>query len=262
MRIGRTAALAALLMVTMLGAPPAHAQAPPAQVSPVPHEMMRNPYGLASLWKQGDLVAKGTLVVLLIMSMGTWYIAITKTLDQTRVMRDARAVNATFWAAGSPRQGVQTLQDRSAFRFIADSAVQALDAHERLVDRIDLHTWMTTSIQQAEDTVQTRLQGGLTFLATVGSTAPFIGLFGTVWGIYHALTEIGIAGQASIDRVAGPVGEALIMTAFGLAVAVPAVLAYNFLVRRNRVLMDKVRTFGANLYSMLLGGARSTDPVG
>jgi biopolymer transport protein ExbB len=176
-------------------------------------------------------------------------------------MREAQAANATFWTAGSIRTGAQGLPARSPFRFIAESALQATETHERLLDRIDLHTWVTMSIQQSVDTVQTRLQGGLTFLATVGSTAPFIGLFGTVWGIYHALTAIGAAGQASIDKVAGPVGEALIMTALGLAVAVPAVFAYNWLVRRNKLVMEKVRTFSATLHSMLMGGARDTAPL-
>lgn len=252
----------------LIGPPPARAEAPTAEVSPAappsaatPHEH-GNPYGLESLWKQGDVVTHGTLIILLIMSMGSWYVAITKTLDQYRVMREARAANATFWTAGSIRKGIQGLHERSPFRFIADSAVHATETHEKLLERIELHTWLTMSIQQAVDTLHSRLQGGLSFLATVGSTAPFIGLFGTVWGIYHALTEIGVAGQASIDKVAGPVGEALIMTAFGLAVAVPAVLAYNFLIRRNKLVMEKVRTFTANLHSMLMSGAPSTDPVG
>jgi biopolymer transport protein ExbB len=252
---------------TPIGPPPAHAQVPAPTVSPeaprpapAPHET-RNPYGLESLWKQGDFVTQATLIFLLIMSMGSWYVAITKTVEQYRVMREAQAANATFWTADSMRAGVQGLPERSPFRFIAQSAVEATDAHEKLLDRIDLHTWVTVAIQQSVDTVQTRLQGGLTFLATVGSTAPFIGLFGTVWGIYHALTEIGAAGQASIDKVAGPVGEALIMTAFGLFVAVPAVLAYNWLVRRDKLAMEKVRTFSANLYSMLMSGTRSTAPL-
>lgn len=273
MKVHWTALVAVVLIggaldATPIGPPPAHAQAPATAIAPEApppapalHET-RNPYGLESLWKQGDLITHGTLIFLLIMSMGSWYIAITKTVDQYRVMRDAQAANATFWTAGSVRAGVQGLQDRSPFRFIAESAVQATETHERLLDRIDLHTWVTMSIQQSVDTVQTRLQGGLTFLATVGSTAPFIGLFGTVWGIYHALTAIGAAGQASIDKVAGPVGEALIMTALGLAVAVPAVLAYNWLVRRNKLVMEKVRTFSANLHSMLMSGARTTAPLG
>ena len=127
--------------------------------------------------------------------------------------------------------------------------------HVGLLGSVDLNTWMSMSIQRAIDNVQSRTQDGLAFLATVGSTAPFIGLFGTVWGIYHALTAIGIAGQASIDKVAGPVGEALIMTAIGLAVAVPAVLGYNWLVRRNKVAMENVRSFGADLHAVLLSSA-------
>jgi biopolymer transport protein ExbB len=113
----------------------------------------------------------------------------------------------------------------------------------------------TLSLQRSVDAISNRLQGGLAVLATVGSTAPFVGLFGTVWGIYHALTAIGLAGQASIDKVAGPVGEALIMTAIGLAVAVPAVLAYNWMIRRNKRVMDRVRNFSADLLTLLVGGA-------
>jgi len=149
---------------------------------------------------------------------------------------------------------VTTLKDGSAFRFIAETAIDAGEHHEgELTANIDRNTWVSMSVQRAIDNVQSRLQDGLAFLATVGSTAPFVGLFGTVWGIYHALTAIGIAGQASIDKVAGPVGEALIMTAIGLAVAVPAVLGYNWLVRRNKVTMESVRSFGADLHGVLLG---------
>jgi biopolymer transport protein ExbB len=134
--------------------------------------------------------------------------------------------------------------------------VKATSHHEgKLLEQIDLNTWITMSIQRAVDNVSSRLQDGLAFLATVGSTAPFVGLFGTVWGIYHALTAIGIAGQASIDKVAGPVGEALIMTAIGLAVAVPAVLGYNWLVRRNKVALEQLRAFGADLHMVLMSGS-------
>jgi biopolymer transport protein ExbB len=115
---------------------------------------------------------------------------------------------------------------------------------------------VTQSIQRAIDSVQSNLQNGLAFLATVGSTAPFVGLFGTVWGIYNALVKIGVSGQASIDKVAGPVGEALIMTAIGLAVAVPAVLGYNFIVRRNKTTMDKIRSFGSDLHSVLIASGK------
>jgi biopolymer transport protein ExbB len=124
-----------------------------------------------------------------------------------------------------------------------------------LLGQIDLSNWITMGISRAIENVQSRTQDGLAFLATVGSTAPFVGLFGTVWGIYNALVKIGVSGQASIDKVAGPVGESLIMTAIGLAVAVPAVLGYNWLVRRNKVAMDKVRAFGSDLHSVLLASS-------
>src|SRR5208282_4278585 len=150
--------------------------------------------------------------------------------------------------------GTDTLKDGTAFHFIASSAVHASERHEGLRGQVDLNEWVTMSIQRSQENVGNRLQDGLAFLATVGSTSPFVGLFGTVWGIYHALTAIGIAGQASIDKVAGPVGEALIMTAMGLAVAVPAVLAYNWMVRRNKNAMDQVRNFAGDLLTLLVGG--------
>ncbi|MGQ5523187.1 MotA/TolQ/ExbB proton channel family protein [Chitinimonas sp. PSY-7] len=235
--------------------------APPAAPA-VPGETkiaVENPYGLEALWQQGDFVAKGTLVIMIIMSMGTWYILVTKLWEQSKLMRQARAARESFWGAGSVKSGVETLQDGSAFRYIAESAVNASEHHEgALLEQIDRNTWVTMSIQRAMENVQNRLQDGLAFLATVGSTAPFIGLFGTVWGIYHALVSIGMSGQASIDKVAGPVGESLIMTAIGLAVAVPAVLGYNWLVRRNKSGMEQVRAFGADLHSVVLGGSQAT----
>jgi biopolymer transport protein ExbB len=221
---------------------------------PVARETVDNPYGLDALWKGGDFVARGTLIILVIMSMGSWYIMITKLFEQFKLMGQARDANKTFWTAGSVQQGVSVLKNGTPFHFIADSGVKATTHHEGLLEQIDLNSWVTMSIQRAVENVQNRLQDGLAFLATVGSTAPFVGLFGTVWGIYHALTAIGIAGQASIDKVAGPVGEALIMTAIGLAVAVPAVLGYNWLVRRNKTGMERVRAFSADLHSVLMGG--------
>ena len=218
------------------------------------NDTVDNPYGLEALWKGGDFIAKTVLVVLVIMSMGSWYIMITKLFEQTKLMKQAKAANKTFWNAPSVPQGITTLKSGSPFRFIAESGMQATERHEGLLGGVDLNTWVTMSVQRAMENVQNRLQDGLAFLATVGSTAPFVGLFGTVWGIYHALTAIGIAGQASIDKVAGPVGEALIMTAIGLAVAVPAVLGYNWLVRRNKSSMERVRAFGNDIHSVLLGG--------
>jgi biopolymer transport protein ExbB len=232
------------------------AKAPAAvQTAPtVTKETIENPYGLEALWRQGDVVSKGTLVVLVIMSMGSWYIIFVKLWEQYKLMSEGRAMRASFWKASSLRDGAKKLKSSSAYRYIAESGLEANEHHEgSLTENIDLNTWVTMSVQRAVDSVQNRLQDGLAFLATVGSTAPFVGLFGTVWGIYHALTAIGIAGQASIDKVAGPVGEALIMTAIGLAVAVPAVLGYNWLVRRNKVVMESVRGFGSDLHAVLIG---------
>lgn len=227
--------------------------APPAPSSKAT-EVVENPYGLDALWKTGDFVAKGTLMILVIMSMGTWYILVVKVVEQSKLFRQYKAAKKTFWSAGSLQDGANSLAEGNAFRFIAERALGAGQHHEgSQLDQIDLNTWITMQVQRAVENVQNRLQDGLAFLATVGSTAPFVGLFGTVWGIYHALTAIGIAGQASIDKVAGPVGEALIMTAIGLAVAVPAVLAYNWLVRRNKGVMDDVRAFGQDLHAVVLG---------
>jgi len=229
------------------------------QVPVSPDEMTKrvdNPYGLEALWKEGDFIARGTLFILTIMSMGSWYILITKLFDQFRLNRQANEAKKTFWNAESVQAGLTGLKEGSPFRFLAEAASKASEHHEGLLlEKINLNEWVAMSIQRAVDKINSRLQDGLAFLATVGSTAPFVGLFGTVWGIYGALTRIGIAGQASIDKVAGPVGEALIMTAFGLFVAVPAVLGYNFLVRRNKSAMEYVRTFGADLHLVLISGA-------
>ena len=216
---------------------------------------IENPYGLEALWRGSDWVAKATLIILVIMSMGTWYIIIVKLYEQAKLRREGRAARSTFWRAPTVKQGAETLREDSPFRFIAESGLEATQKHDGLLGNVNLNDWVTMSIQRAIENIQSRLQDGLAFLATVGSTAPFVGLFGTVWGIYHALTAIGIAGQASIDKVAGPVGEALIMTAIGLAVAVPAVLGYNWLVRRNKAAMEQVRGFGADLHAVLLSGS-------
>jgi biopolymer transport protein ExbB len=231
---------------------------PPA--APVVKEVVANPYGLQALWDGGDLVARSTLLILVIMSMGSWYIIVTKLFEQFRMMGQAQDTAKKFWSAGSIQDGLEALKPGSPFRFIAQSGLKATEHHEgAMLQQIDLNTWVTMSIQRAVENVQSRLQDGLAFLATVGSTAPFVGLFGTVWGIYHALTAIGIAGQASIDKVAGPVGEALIMTALGLAVAVPAVLGYNWLVRRNKGAMEQVRAFAADLHQVLMLGPKSKE---
>ncbi len=238
-------------------AEPAKAAEPAAKAAPaagpvVTKESVVNPYGIEAMWRDGDFITKTTAIILVIMSMGSWYILIVKLFEQYKLMKDAKNAGEEFWAAPSLTQGVSTLSEASAFRFIAESGMKATEHHSGLMADVDLNEWVTMSIQRATDNVNNRLQDGLAFLATVGSTSPFVGLFGTVWGIYHALTAIGISGNASIDKVAGPVGEALIMTAFGLAVAVPAVLSYNWLVRRNKVAMEKVRAFSADLHSVLM----------
>jgi biopolymer transport protein ExbB len=204
------------------------------------------------VWNGGDIFERITLVIIVVMSMGSWYIIITKVYEQARMGHQARAADKKFWSAPSVQKGALELKEGSPYRFMAESGIEATQKHEGLLGSVDMNTWVSMSIQRAIDNIQSRTQDGLAFLATVGSTAPFVGLFGTVWGIYHALTAIGVAGQASIDKVAGPVGEALIMTAIGLAVAVPAVLGYNWLVRRNKAAMDRVRSFGADLHAVLL----------
>ncbi|MBV7536947.1 MotA/TolQ/ExbB proton channel family protein [Duganella sp. sic0402] len=238
-------------------APAADAAAPAA---PAAHgaEEVENPYGFKAVWDAG-FVSRATLIILSLMSMGSWYIIITKLIDQTKIFKQSKETSAKFWKASSIAAGSATLTEGSPFRFIAETGTKATAHHDgALLEQIDLSTWVTMSIQRAVDKVQSRLQDGLSFLATVGSTSPFIGLFGTVWGIYNALIAIGMSGNASIDKVAGPVGEALIMTAFGLFVAVPAVLGYNWLVRRNKSAMEDVRAFSADVHSVLISGAMST----
>ena len=238
-------------------APAAQAPAPAAPTAAVTEEAIENPYGLQALWGQGDYVAKGTLVILVIMSMGSWYIIFTKVFEQRSMMKSAVSDAETFWKASSVNAGASALKAGSAMHFIAEQGIKASDHHEgTMVEAIDKSTWITMSMDRAVGSVQSRLQDGMAFLATVGSTAPFVGLFGTVWGIYNALVKIGISGQASIDKVAGPVGEALIMTAIGLAVAVPAVMGYNWLLRRNKGVMDLTRAFAGDLHNVLLAGKR------
>ena len=233
-------------------AAPAAATLAPA-ASAVPQD---NPYGLGALWAQGDAVAKGTLLILVLMSMGSWYVIFTKLTEQSRMLKFAKTAQANFWTSGSVREAADALDAASPFRFIAEKGLEGASKHGGLLGNVDFNTWVTMSIQRAMGTVQSRMQDGLAVLATVGSTAPFVGLFGTVWGIYHALAKIGMSGQASIDKVAGPVGEACIMTAIGLAVAVPAVLGYNWLVRRNKAVMEEVNAFGADLHAVLLSSAK------
>ncbi|WP_175781739.1 MotA/TolQ/ExbB proton channel family protein [Burkholderia anthina] len=216
-----------------------------------------NPYGVGSLWAQSDLVTKTVLGILAVMSMGSWYVIFTKLIQQGRMYSQARSANGNFWDASTIHEGASALADDSPFRYIAEAGLDASKKHSGLHAKVEFAEWVELSIYRAAERVQRRLTNGMSFLATVGSTGPFVGLFGTVWGIYHALTAIGLAGQASIDKVAGPVGEALIMTAIGLAVAVPAVLGYNWLLRRNSGVMDQVRDFSGELHTVLLASEKA-----
>jgi biopolymer transport protein ExbB len=216
-----------------------------------------NPYGLAQMWHTGDIVTRSVFVLLALMSLFSWYIILTKLWDQRKLKQSAKVVEKQFWTAPSVNDGVQRLKKDNDFRHVAEDGLRAASHHEgRLTDRIDLHEWITMSLQRAVDQINTKLQAGLGFLATVGSTAPFVGLFGTVWGILNALLAIGLSGQPSIDKVAGPVGEALIMTAIGLFVAVPAVMGYNWLLGRNKTIQDALRNFAGDLHAYLISGAR------
>ena len=236
-------------------APEAAAAAAPKPV--ITEEAVDNPYGLKALWTQGDAVAHTTLVIMTIMSMASWYVIITKLMEQRSMIKSARNSAETFWKATSVKAGVGTLEEGSAFRFIAEQGIKASDHHEgTMVENIDKHTWIGMAVDRSVGSINNRLQDGMAILATVGSTAPFVGLFGTVWGIYNALVKIGISGQASIDKVAGPVGESLIMTAIGLAVAVPAVMGYNWLLRRNKAVMDQTKAFAGDLHNVLIAGKR------
>ena len=218
---------------------------------------VNNPYGLTGMWNSGDIVARGVIILLLLMSLFSWYIILTKLWDQRRLKQSARAAEKQFWSAPSVKDGVERLKKGDNFRAIAEDGLRAVSHHEgRLTDRIDMHEWVTMSLQRSVDQVNSQMQKGLGFLATVGSSAPFVGLFGTVWGVMNALIAIGLAGQASIDKVAGPVGGALIMTAMGLFVAVPAVWGYNWLLGRNKVLQDALRNFAGDLHAYLVSGAR------
>ena len=219
--------------------------------------MEESKFGLIPALQQGGPLTWGVVLILAIMSLVSWYIIITKYIDQRKVLTEAADLEKKFWTAPDLKTGAAKLDKNSPFRQIVDDGLRAADHHEgRLTDKIDQHEWVTMALNRSNTGVTSKLQGGLSFLASVGSTSPFIGLFGTVVGIYRALINIGLAGQASIDKVAGPVGEALIMTAVGLAVAVPAVMGYNWLIRRNKSVMERVRAFSGDVQNVLLAGKR------
>jgi biopolymer transport protein ExbB len=227
-------------------APAAPAVTPPAANANQPTE---NPYGLGDIVAKRNPVSMTILIILGVMSVGTWYIFFMKYFEQSRILTQARTVEKRFWTSGTLAEGVDKLPKNSMFRSVADAGIRASQGGTSLVG---LNDWIAMSLTRQLEDANSRLQSGIAFLASVGSTAPFVGLFGTVWGILQALIAIGVAGQASIDKVAGPVGEALIMTALGLGAAVPAVLLYNFLVRRNKVINEKLRGFAGDLQTYLI----------
>src|SRR5688500_6900177 len=211
-----------------------------------------NPYGLMAALEQGGTIAWATFLILVLMSAASWYILFVKLFEQQKIINQGKRARTAFWQSANLREGANKLEKNSAYRQIVDDAIVAQDQHNKLTDPIDQHDWMLGSLARSQGAIASKLSTGLALLATVGSTAPFIGLFGTVIGIYRALIKIGAAGQASIDAVAGPVGEALIMTALGLVVAVPAVLAYNWLIRRNKAIMEDLAAFTNDLHGYIM----------
>jgi len=220
-----------------------------------------SPYGLESLWAQGDFVTKGVAVLLVAMSIASWYVIVTKALQLLRFQRASHAAGHAFWDTTSLPEGIATLGTDNPFAEVAKAGATSMSHHTahkgHLHDQLSVSDWVTLSLRQAIDEASGKLQAGMAVLASVGSTAPFVGLFGTVWGIYHALVSIGTSGQASIDKVAGPVGEALIMTALGLAVAIPATFGYNALVRGNKTTIAKLNKFGFDLHALFVTGSRA-----
>ncbi len=222
---------------------------------------MESQFGLFNLWHQGDWVTRGVALLLLGMSLASWMVILLKAMDIVRYKKLARQTE-DFWHSADMAEGLARLgpQEDNPFRALAEEGREAVAHHSnskaRLHDSLDISDWITRCLRNSIDNATARLQAGLAILASVGSTAPFIGLFGTVWGIYHALMSIGMAGQATIDKVAGPIGEALIMTALGLAVAIPAVLGYNALVRGNKAILARLNSFAHDLHAYFVTGAR------
>ena len=208
-------------------------------------------YGMMAALREGGPVTWATFSVMVIMFVGSLYILFTKLFEQNKVMKQGQAINA-FWRAPTLADGVAKLEKNSAYRQVVEDGLRAQADHGKLSDPVEAHDWMHGTMERSQNHINSKLNGGLSFLATVGATAPFVGLFGTVWGILTALVKIGQSGQASIDTVAGPVGEALIMTAIGLVVAVPAVLAYNWLQARNKTIARSLSTFSNDVLGNIM----------
>jgi biopolymer transport protein ExbB len=218
-------------------------------------------FGIQDLWDSGP-VSKTLLIVLAIMSLYSWYVIITKLLDQNALMKHAAQAEKDFWSAASLKDGMARLKNEpdNAFRALVQDGLESLDHHNKhkgqVSDTIDLHDWVSSHMQRRVDKVSADLTEGMAVLASVGATAPFVGLLGTVLGILNALTSIARSGNASIEMVAGPVGEALWMTAIGLGVAIPAVICFNWLTRRNKGLMENMNYFAHDLHQSILSGSR------
>jgi biopolymer transport protein ExbB len=210
-----------------------------------------SPYGLQAALREGGLISQTVFGILVIMSVVSFYILFSKLFEQQKIMNQAKRVRQAFWQSNSLREGSAKLEKNSAYKQLVDDGLAAQEQHTKLTDPVEAHDWLHGSLARSEAAINSKLGSGLAFLATVGATAPFIGLFGTVIGIYRALIKIGASGQASIDAVAGPVGEALIMTALGLVVAVPAVLAYNWLQRRNKAIAEELSSFSNDVLGFL-----------
>jgi biopolymer transport protein ExbB len=224
----------------------------------------QNPYGLIPALEQGGPLTWAVFGILVIMSLATWYILFTKLFEQQKIFNQGRRARATFWQSSNLREGASKLERNSAYKQLVDDAIQAQDQHGKLTDPVEQHEWILGSLNRSHGAIASKLGMGLALLATVGSTAPFIGLLGTVMGIINALIKIGARGQASIDVVAGPVGEALIMTAIGLIVAVPAVMAYNWLLRRNKAALEELAKFSNDLHGYIVssGAVRPSMATG
>ncbi len=225
-------------------------------------------FGLVQALKSGGLISQTVFGILVLFLMVSLYIMFTKLFEQQKIMSQTKRVRQTFWQSGNLREGSAKLEKNSAYKQLVDDGLAAQDQHAKLTDPVEAHDWLHGSLARSEAAINSQLGSGLAFLATVGATAPFIGLFGTVVGIYRALIAIAAAGQASMDKVAGPVGEALIMTAIGLVVAVPAVLAYNWLQRRNKAIGEDLSAFSNDVLGFLASGgavrpslAMATKPV-
>jgi len=227
--------------------------------------VLANPFSFDRFVADADVVATSVLLILAAMSLSSWYVIFTKVWDQSRVRRSYGEVEKKFWTSGNLRDGMSALSGRdNVFRTLVEDGARASQYYEEhLAEQVSLNDWITVSLHRSVESINSRLTRGLAILATTGSVSPFVGLFGTVWGIYNALISISLTGNPSLEHIAGPIGEALIMTAVGLFVAVPAVIGYNWLLRRNKDIQESLRYFAADVHTYLVGGARvdTTAPV-